>query len=176
MQALPRLEHLEQLITEQIPRLRRYARVLIRDDHSRADDLVQDCLERAWSRWHLWRRGSDMRAWLFTIMHNLYVNDVRRYHNGPSFVSLEQEHHNIPIDGARTDEALVLEELHAAMGSLPVNQRSILLMVSLEGMGYEQVAKITGVPVGTVMSRLSRARQQLRKVLSQPTPGQARVK
>ena len=117
-----------------------------------------------------------MRAWLFTIMHNLYVNDVRRYHNGPSFVSLEQEHHNIPIDGARTDEALVLEELHAAMSSLPVNQRSILLMVSLEGMGYEQVAKITGVPVGTVMSRLSRARQQLRKVLSQPTPGQARVK
>lgn len=172
MQALPRLEQLEQLITEQIPRLRRYARALIRGDHSRADDLVQDCLERAWTRWHLWRRGSDMRAWLFTIMHNLYVNDVRRYRNGPSFVSLEHEHHDIPGNGAATDEALVLEELHAALATLPLDQRSILLMVSLEGMGYEEVAKITGVPVGTVMSRLFRARQHLRKILSAPVPGQ----
>jgi RNA polymerase sigma-70 factor (ECF subfamily) len=171
------LQHLERQISEQIPRLRRYARALIRGDHSRADDLVQDCLERAWSRWHLWRRGSDLRAWLFTIMHNLYVNDLRRYRDGPSFVSLDGEHDNIAMDGTRTEETLVLDDLHAAIGALPPEQREVILLVSLEGLRYEQVAEVLAIPVGTVMSRLSRGRQQLRTQLSEPRgPRMRRVK
>ena len=171
------LHDLEQLIVEQIPRLRRYARALIRGDHSRADDLVQDSLERAWSRWHLWRRGSDLRPWLFTIMHNVYVNDLRRYRNGPGFVSLDKEHDNIAMDGTRTEETLVLDDLHAAIGALPPEQRAIVLLVSLEGLRYEQVAEILAIPVGTVMSRLSRGRQQLRTLLSEPrSPHMRRVK
>lgn len=171
------MHHLEQLIVEQIPRLRRYARALIRGDHSRADDLVQDCLERAWSRWHLWRRGSDLRAWLFTIMHNLYVNDLRRYREGPSFVSLDNEHDNIAMDGTRTEETLVLDDLHAAIGTLAPEQREVILLVSLEGLRYEEVAKVLAIPVGTVMSRLSRGRRQLRAQLSEPRgPRMRRVK
>jgi RNA polymerase sigma-70 factor (ECF subfamily) len=171
------LEDLEQLISEQIPRLRRYARALIRGDLSRADDLVQDCLERAWTRWHLWRRGSDLRAWLFTIMHNLYVNDLRRYRDGPGFVSLGSDHDNIAMDGTRTEETLVLDDLHAAIGTLPPDQREVILLVSLEGLRYEQVAQVLAIPVGTVMSRLSRARQQLRTRLTEPRgPRMRRVK
>ncbi|MBI3775174.1 MAG: RNA polymerase sigma factor [Gammaproteobacteria bacterium] len=171
------MHHLEQLIVEQIPRLRRYARALIRGDHSRADDLVQDCLERAWTRWHLWRRDSDMRAWLFTIMHNLYVNDLRRYRDGPSFVSLDSEHDNIALDGTRTEESLVLDDLHAAIGTLSPEQREVVLLVSLEGMRYEQVAEVLAIPLGTVMSRLSRGRQQLRTLLSEARgPRMRRVK
>lgn len=162
---------------EQIPRLRRYARALIRGDHSRADDLVQDSLERAWSRWHLWRRGSDLRAWLFTIMHNVYVNDLRRYRDGPSFVSLDSEHDNIAMDGTRPEESLVLDDLHAAMAALPLEQREVILLVSLEGLRYEEVAKVLAIPVGTVMSRLSRGRQQLRTQLSESRgPRMRRVK
>jgi RNA polymerase sigma-70 factor (ECF subfamily) len=171
------LHHLEQLIVEQIPRLRRYARALIRGDHSRADDLVQDSLERAWSRWHLWRRGSDLRAWLFTIMHNVYVNDLRRYRDAPGFVSLGNEHDNSAVDATRAEESLVLDDLHAAIGALPPEQREVVLLVSLEGLRYEQVAEVLAIPVGTVMSRLSRGRQQLRTLLSGPRgPRMRRVK
>ncbi len=171
------MRDLEQLIVEQIPRLRRYARALIRGDHSRADDLVQDSLEHAWSRWHLWRRGSDLRAWLFTIMHNVYVNDLRRYRDGPGFISLGNEHDNIAVDAARAEESLMLDDLHAAIDALPTEQRAVVLLVSLEGLRYEQVAEVLAVPVGTVMSRLSRGRQQLRTLLSEPRgPRMRRVK
>lgn len=174
---MTRLYDLEQLIVEQIPRLRRYARALIRGDHSRADDLVQDSLERAWSRWHLWRRGSDLRAWLFTIMHNVYVNDLRRYRDGPGFVSLEVEHENSAVDAARVEETLVLDDLQAAIDALPAEQREVVLLVSLEGLRYEQIAEVLAIPVGTVMSRLSRGRQQLRTLLSEPrSPRMRRVK
>lgn len=171
------MHDLEPLIVEQIPRLRRYARALIRGDHSRADDLVQDSLERAWSRWHLWRRGSDLRAWLFTIMHNVYVNDLRRYRDGPGFVCLSSEHDNIASEAARIEEGLVLDDLQTAIAALPPDQRAVLLLVSLEGLRYEQVADVLSIPQGTVMSRLSRARQQLRARLSESHgPRMRRVK
>ena len=159
------MKSLEQDITEQIPRLRRYAHALTRGDSPRADDLVQDCLERAWSRLYRWRRGSDIRAWMFTIMHNLYINQVRRYGNGPDFVSLK-EHEASNTYAPHQESGLLLQELHTAIGELPLEQREILLMVTLEGMRYEQVAKVLDIPEGTVMSRLSRARKRLRILLA----------
>lgn len=147
-------------ILGQIPSLRRYARALTRDVE-RADDLVQDCLERAWRRLHLWTPGTDLRAWLFTIMHNLYVNQVRRYCAAPSFVSIDHVE-QLPGMTATADSDLQIRDLEAAIAALPDGQREVLLLVSLEAMRYEEVAEILDIPVGTVMSRLHRARERLR--------------
>jgi len=150
------------LITQQVPRLRRYARALT-GDRSAADDLVQDTLERALSRFHLWRRGSDLRAWLFTIMHNIYVNQIRsrirRQHE-----ALETEP---AADTMRAPEPdwLELRDLEAALARLPEEQRAVVLLVGLEQFTYQEAARVLGVPIGTVMSRLSRARERLRRIL-----------
>lgn len=157
---------LEERIVEYIPRLRRYARALLRGDVLAADDLVQDCLERALSRLHRWREGSDLRAWLFTIMHNIYVNQVRRWNNSPQLVGMPAEE-NAPSQPSTAELSVELRDLDLAVAALPPDQREILLMVALEGLRYREVATILGVPEGTVMSRLSRARQQLRKTLSE---------
>ncbi len=163
-------------MVEHIPRLRRYARALLRGDTLAADDLVQDCLERALSRLHRWRQGSDLRAWLFTIMHNLYVNQVRRASNGPQFVVLPDDEIG-PIDPGTAERSTELRELHHAVAALSPDQREILLLVSLEGLRYHEVATILGIPEGTVMSRLSRARKQLRATLGEDRPqGLRRVK
>ena len=153
------------LIIEQIPSLRRYARALMKNDVLAADDLVQDCLERALSRLHAWRQGSDLRAWLFTIMHNLYVNQVRRQNKGPQFVELPDQD-LAPQTQAAGEASLELRDLQHGINELPPEQREILLLVSLEGLRYQQVATILGIPEGTVMSRLSRARKQLRNFLN----------
>lgn len=160
-------------IVEFIPRLRRYARVLTRGDIIAADDLVQDCLERALDRIDRWRRGTDMRAWLFTIMHNLYVNQVRRGNTGPRFVALSERQVE-PAAPARAERCAELSELRSAIENLPDQQREILVLVSIEGMRYREVASILGIPEGTVMSRLSRARRQLRQVLEGDGPQRLR--
>ncbi|MFZ5620756.1 MAG: sigma-70 family RNA polymerase sigma factor [Pseudomonadota bacterium] len=147
-------------IVDQIPSLRRYARALTRHP-DRADDLVQDCLERAWRRLHQWRPGSDLRAWLFTIMHNIYANQVRRYCAAPVFVPIEMAEHQHDMTTA-AESALHLQELDKAIAELPDGQREVLLLIVLEGMAYEQVAVILDIPIGTVMSRLHRARERLR--------------
>lgn len=149
----------EQEIVQYIPRLRRYARALMRGNAGAADDLVQDCLERALSRLHLWRRGSDLRAWLFTVMHNLYVNQLRR--SGRE-VTLEEVPEPLPDS---THDAGYAGEIEQALGQLQPDQREILLMVTLEGMSYREVATVLGIPEGTVMSRLARARERLRRAL-----------
>lgn len=151
----------ESLITQQIPRLRRYARALT-GDRSAADDLVQDTLERALSRFHLWRRGSDLRAWLFTIMHNLYVNQIR------SRIRHQHEALDEPTTDAlqyREPDWSELRDIGDAMAKLPVEQRTVLLLVGLEQFTYEEAARVLDVPIGTVMSRLSRARERLRVIL-----------
>jgi RNA polymerase sigma-70 factor (ECF subfamily) len=153
-------EH-DSLIAQQIPRLRRYARALT-GDRAAADDLVQDTLERALSRFHLWRRGSDLRAWLFTIMHNLNVNQVRS----------RMRHQHEALDEPAT-EALQyrepdwseLRDIGDAVAKLPVEQRAVLLLVGLEQFTYEEAARVLDVPIGTVMSRLSRGRERLRVIL-----------
>jgi RNA polymerase sigma-70 factor (ECF subfamily) len=158
----------EQWIPEHLPRLRRYARVLARGDHMRAEDLVQDCLERALSRLHLWREGSDRRAWLFTIMHNLHVNDVRRHARSPETAVFEEP--ELPSYPRSDGEGQVfLKQLSRFMNQLPPEQREVLYLVAVEGLRYREVATLLGIPEGTVMSRLSRARDALRERLQAPT-------
>jgi RNA polymerase sigma factor (sigma-70 family) len=149
----------EQLLLPWVPRLRRYARALAgnRDD---ADDLVQDTLERAWARAGLWRGVTDMRAWLFGMMHNLHVDGVRRHGVQPA----DDQTAEIPV-APRQDERLALLDLHAALERLPVEQKEILLLVALEDMSYADVSQTLGIPVGTVMSRLSRGRERLRSLM-----------
>jgi RNA polymerase sigma-70 factor (ECF subfamily) len=140
-----------------IPRLRRYARALL-NDRASADDLVQDTVERGWRRLSSWRRGSDMRVWLFSIMHNLHVDQLRK--PALSTVELDEDQASTPP----TDRLEVLE-LEAALRLLPDEQREVLLLVALEGVTYEEAAAILHIPAGTVMSRLSRARERLRLLM-----------
>lgn len=151
------------LIEEQIPRLRRYARALL-GERGAADDLVQDTLERALSRFHLWRRGSDLRAWLFTIMHNLYVNQLRSRLR-ESLDPLDPETLAVPVRASQAD-LLEVRDLENALTRMPEEQRAVLLLVGLEQLSYEEAARVLGIPIGTVMSRLSRGRERLRALLA----------
>lgn len=150
----------EQLLTW-VPRLRRYARALVgnRDD---ADDLVQDTLERAWAKSAMWRGVTDMRAWLFGIMHNLHVDGIRR----PKLhtVVLDEDTPEVPVASTQGDRLAVLD-LQAALERLPVEQREIVLLIALEDMSYAEVAATLGIPIGSVMSRLSRGRERLRNLM-----------
>lgn len=144
-----------------IPRLRRYARALT-GDASAADDLVQDALERALVKQALWREGTDLRAWLFTVMHNVFVNQVR------SAVASR----TVPMDDTVSElpqmqgtDRLEIRDLDAALLALPEEQRAVVLLVGLEQMTYEEAAKVLDVPIGTVMSRLSRGRERLRRLI-----------
>src|SRR5438552_13899646 len=150
-------------IEAEIPRLRRYARALTRDVVI-ADDLVQDCLTRALDKLHLWREGTDLRAWLFTILHNQYVNHIRRAVREGAMVGLSDSEpllSRAPQQGKR----LELRDLERAIAKLPDEQRSVILLVGLEGMRYEEVAAVLDVPVGTIRSRLSRGREMLRQFM-----------
>jgi RNA polymerase sigma-70 factor, ECF subfamily len=149
-------------IEAEIPRLRRYARALTRDGIT-ADDLVQDCLTRALGKLHLWQQGTDLRAWLFTILHNQYVNHIRRAVREGSVVGLNESEpllRRAPQQGKR----LELRDLERAIVKLPEEQRAVILLVGLEGMRYEEVAAVLDVPVGTIRSRLSRGREALRRL------------
>jgi RNA polymerase sigma-70 factor, ECF subfamily len=151
------------LLETEIPRLRRYARALTRDV-TRADDLVQSCLTRAVAKQHLWQPGTDLRAWLFTILHNQHVNDVRRAVREGVSVAVDDVAPVLTV-GSNAIAALELRDLEAAIARLPQEQRQVILLVGLEGMRYEEVALILRVPVGTVRSRLSRGRDQLRRLM-----------
>lgn len=161
------LEH--DVLVALIPRLRRYARVLCGDGPA-ADDLVQDTLERACGRLSQWRPGTDLRAWVFTIMHNLFVSETRR----------PRHRHELPVaeDAVTAVDAAfdpaggwgAALDLERALRLLPEPQLQVLLLVAFEDMSYEQVADAIGVPVGTVMSRLFRARERLKALLDGETP------
>jgi RNA polymerase sigma-70 factor (ECF subfamily) len=150
-------------IEEEIPRLRRYAWVLTRS-WSRCDDLVQDTLVRALAKEHLWQSGTNMRAWLFTIMHNQNVNAVRSAMREGMTVDIEEQSSNLV---ATTDPTVArqLHELDRALAQLPQEHRQVILLVGLEGMSYEDAAAILHIPVGTVRSRLSRGRDALRMLM-----------
>lgn len=147
----------------QIPRLRRYARALTRDA-TRADDLVQSCLLRALAKQHLWQPGTDLRAWLFTILHNQHVNDIRHPVREGANVMVENVAPVLTVQ-SNADASLQLRDLDRAISNLSEEQRQVILLVGLEGMHYEEVATILDVPVGTVRSRLSRGRDMLRKLM-----------
>ena len=150
-------------ITACIPRLRRYAKALT-GDHTGSDDLVQDTLERAWGRFHMWRRGSDLRAWLFTIMHNLYVNQSRT-RSTERRLQPKNEESELPVRTTQEDK-LEIRDLEAALRRLPDEQREVVLLVGLEQMSYQEAAEVLRIPLGTVMSRLSRGRGHLRALMS----------
>ena len=144
-----------------IPRLRRYARALV-GDRAAADDLVQDTLERAWSKLHLFRQGTDLRAWLFTVMHNVHVNRVRAARQTEA---LDDEMPEL-IQRAPQGDALLVRDLERAISALPPAQREVLLLVALEDLSYEEAARVLGIPIGTVMSRLARAREKMRILMT----------
>jgi RNA polymerase sigma factor (sigma-70 family) len=149
-----------QSLIELIPRLRRYARALV-GERAAADDLVQDTLERAWSKLHLYRRGTDLRAWLFTVMHNVHVNRLRAARPTDP---LEDEMPEL-AQRATQGDSLMVRDLERAVAALPVAQRQVLLLVALEDLSYEETARVLEIPIGTVMSRLARAREKLRLLM-----------
>ena len=156
-----------------LPRLRRYARVLTRD-LDRADDLVQDTLARAWEKRRLWHIGSDLRAWLFTIMHNVHVNQYSLRRRRLLEVSLDGDPgtsggFEIPVRASQSDR-VELAEVVKQIGKLPAEQREVLMLAAIEELPYEDIARVQGVPIGTVMSRLSRAREKLRRMQADASP------
>jgi len=150
-------------IEAEIPRLRRYARALVRDVGA-ADDLVQDCLARALSRLHLWQEGTNLRAWLFTILHNQHVNHVRERIRAGRTVELS-EAESLLSQPANQERRLELHDLERALARLPEEQRAVILLVGLEGMRYQHASAVLGIPTGTVRSRLSRGRDALRRLM-----------
>ena len=148
-----------------IPRLRRYARALTRDNAA-ADDLVQDTLERSGNKLHLWRAGTDLRAWLFTVMHNCFLNQQRAARRTQMLPLDEIDHESA---AAGPEDHAGLRDVMTAVTRLKPEYREVLLLVVLEQMSYDEVARTLGIPCGTVMSRLARAREQLRLWMADTT-------
>ncbi len=149
------------LLEEQIPALRRYAFALVQD-HDAADDLVQECLERALSRWYLRHPEGDLRAWLFAILRNLHINAYRTRKRRGVGTTLDET--QSPI-GPEQEAGLQARDVLAALDQLPEEQKSLLLLIGVEDLSYEEAARVLAIPVGTVMSRLFRARQRLRTII-----------
>jgi RNA polymerase sigma-70 factor (ECF subfamily) len=162
-----------------IPRLRRYARVLA-GDWARADDLVQETLARAWEKRRLWQPGTDLRAWMFTIMHNVFVNlrtsaTARRCTSRSTPTPRREGAWQMPVQPQQFTH-VELAELLQQVGRLPVEQRETLLLAAVEELKYEEIATMLSIPVGTVMSRLSRAREKLRRMADERPAAFKRVK
>ncbi|WP_394843896.1 sigma-70 family RNA polymerase sigma factor [Pendulispora brunnea] len=146
------------LVEPLIPALRRYARALVRDAVL-ADDLVQDCLERTIAHWHERGADSDTRTWVFAILHNLVISRLRQKVRRPVDDDLgESAMTHAP---ATHENQWIHRDLVRALAELPEEQRSVLLLVSVEELSYADAAQVLGIPIGTVMSRLSRARDKL---------------
>jgi RNA polymerase sigma-70 factor (ECF subfamily) len=156
----------------QIPYLRRYAWALV-GDRTRADDLVQDCLERAWSRSHLFRPEEDIRVWLFTILHNLYVDEVRRQSRQPVLMPLTDQVECLSFR-ATQEGGPEIADLGRALAQLPAEQSAAVLLVGLEDMTYREAAAVLGIPEGTLMSRLHRGRKRLRDLMAGDAPARLR--
>ena len=163
-------------LLELLPRLRRYARMLTHDSAS-ADDLVQDTVERAWSHHQQWQPGSDLRAWLFSILHNRRIDLLR---SSQRLQSLDDESAPLSLDEITSppspaDDRLGAIDLQRAFERLSDEHREVLVLVAIEQLSYDETARTLGVPIGTVMSRLSRARQRLRFELGDDAPATARL-
>ena len=152
-----------------IPALRRYARALMRD-RAAADDLVQDCLERAVSRWHQ-RRDGSARAWLFTILHNLAVTQFRQATARGRHMPIDDAGEQELVSAAAQEHRLICQDVMGKLAKLPEEQRAVLLLVAVEDLSYADAAAVLNVPVGTVMSRLSRARERLQQEMDGVAPG-----
>jgi RNA polymerase sigma-70 factor (ECF subfamily) len=153
-----------------IPALRRYATSLLRN-REEADDLVHDCLVRALDKLHTRRDDADVRAWLFAIMHNLFISQLRRKKSRPASEPLDEMHESAMSLRPEQESNLQFRDLVAALNRLPVEQRSVVLLVTVEDLSYAEAASVLGIPVGTVMSRLARGRERLRQMTEE---GEAR--
>jgi RNA polymerase sigma-70 factor (ECF subfamily) len=157
------------LVEPLIPALRRYARGLARD-HASADDLVQDCLERAVTHWHQ-RRDTDPRPWLFTILHNLAMSQFRQTRTRGKHVTIEDAGESHFSHDADQERKLMYRDVLNKLAKLPDDLRAVLLLIGVEDLSYADAAKVLGIPVGTVMSRLSRARERLQQEIEGTTSG-----
>ena len=156
------------LIEPHVPALRRFAWALLRNGAD-ADDLVQDCLERAVHGWHRRRPDSELKAWLLTILHGLHLAGRRAPHHHARPTDADFPQAGAGGEGTSSssvvEHRLVLRDVAVLLAALPEEQRVVVLLVGVEDLSYEEVARLTGVPVGTVMSRLSRGRARLRRLL-----------
>lgn len=157
------MDEIASLLEPQIPGLRRYAWALLRDDEA-ADDLVQDTLERAIRHWGQRRRDGDLKAWLFTIQRNLFLNALRQKKSRGVQVGVEALE-DAPSPTESPESQAGLRDILSGLDALPEEQRSVLLLVGVEDLSYQQAAQVLDVPLGTVMSRLSRARGRLRELM-----------
>jgi RNA polymerase sigma-70 factor, ECF subfamily len=146
-----------------IPALRRYAAALLRNRED-ADDLVHDCLVRALDKLDTRRDNAEVRPWLFAIMHNLFISQLRRTRSRPSSESLDETHEAAMSVRADQDSGLNWRDLLRGLNQLPVEQRTVILLVSVEDLSYAEAASVLDIPVGTVMSRLARGRERLRQI------------
>ena len=146
-------------LTQHIPALQRFARSLTKDAAA-ADDLVQDTVERALTRWHLYEAGTNLRAWLFTICRRLFLNECRRSSTRGVHVDYEDVKSAIPVK-AMQDLTLEVKDVQKAFSKLPMKDKVILSLITLEGLKYKEAAVLLDMPIGTVRSRLSRARNRL---------------
>lgn len=154
------MNDLDEQLRELIPRMRRFAVSLTRNPSS-ADDLVQASLERALSSWGNKRAESDLRAWLFSILYRQFIDAHRR---GKRYARMLEFFTGRDDAQPSVERTVVAQSTLEAFERLPTEQRALLLWVSVEGLSYKEVAEILDVPTGTVMSRLSRARQALRQL------------
>ena len=152
-----------------IPALRRYAVALLRNRED-ADDLVHDCLVRALDKLHTRRDDADVRAWLFAIMHNLFVSQVRRAKARPAGGPLDESHESTLSLRPEQESSLQWRDLLRGLAQLPADQRSVILLVSVEDLSYAEAANVLGIPIGTVMSRLARGRERLRQLTDADAP------
>ena len=152
------------LVEPLIPALRRYARSLLRNREA-ADDLVQDCLERAVSRWHQRRVDGDARTWLFAILHNLAINSLRQRTRRGWHVPVEDVDESAFAHAPAQDDRLRHRDLLTGLAALPEDQRAVLLLVAVEDLTYAEAARVLAIPIGTVMSRLARGREKLARSL-----------
>ncbi|HVJ52815.1 MAG TPA: sigma-70 family RNA polymerase sigma factor [Aliidongia sp.] len=160
------------LVEPLIPALRRYARALL-SDRSAADDLVQDCLERVIGRWHQRRADGDARTWVFTILHNLAMSRLRQNTRRGRHLPLEDADEGATARPPTQEDGLRHRDLLEALKTLPDDQRSVLLLVSVEDLSYAETARVLDIPLGTVMSRLSRAREKLQRAMEAGAPAVA---
>lgn len=154
------------LVQPLIPALRRYARALLRD-RDEADDLVQDVLERAIASWHQRQRSSSLRAWLFTILHNCAIDRLRRRARRGHVASIDDVPEARLTTPATQEAAAAQRDIMSLVSSLPEEQRSVLLLIGVEELSYAEAARVLDVPQGTIMSRLSRARERLRRLMEE---------
>ncbi len=155
-------------MTKSVPALRRYANALTHNRDT-ADDLVQDCLERAIRKQALWREDGPLRPWLYRVLINVWRNNLRSRSRRPAQVAIDDVANQLFVPAAQTGR-VALAEMARAIEKLSAEHREALLLVVVEGLSYSEAAQVLEIPVGTLMSRLGRARSSLARMTQEDQP------